>query len=162
MTEKLFTGTLSLNTTNQHNVNQSQATLLVTSGLQWYIEYTVSNSWRYPIRRRVIFARALECTFFVWSSLASLKHNLSHLMRLWHFWFSLLILQIRMRSHPVMLDVRLSVGPFVYFHLLRVRTAKALVRLRGCAGMPEPSLVACMISTIISWAGSFSHIKPKR
>ena len=34
------------------------------------------------------------------------------------------------------------------------RIAMALVRLLGCAGSPKPSLVACMISTIISWAGS--------
>ena len=40
---------------------------------------------------------------------------------------------------------------------LCVRTAKALVRLCGCAGSPEPSLVAYVISTIISWAGS-NHI----
>ena len=33
-------------------------------------------------------------------------------------------------------------------------TAKALARLRGYAGSPEPSLVAYVISTIISWAGS--------
>ena len=65
------------------------------------------------------------------------------------------ILQTRMRSHPVGLDVWFLVGPFVYFHDLYVRTANALVRLRGCTGSPEPSLVACMISTIISWAGSF-------
>ena len=37
-----------------------------------------------------------------------------------------------------------------------MRTAKALVRLRGCAGSPEPSLVAYVISTIISWAGSYA------
>ena len=36
-----------------------------------------------------------------------------------------------------------------------MRTAKALAGLRGCAGLPEPSLVAYAISTIISWAGSF-------
>ena len=47
------------------------------------------------------------------------------------------------------------VGPFVYFHTSCVRTAKALARLRGCAGSPEPSLVAYVISTIISRAGSF-------
>ena len=29
------------------------------------------------------------------------------------------------------------------------------MRLRGCAGLPEPSLVACVISTIISRPGSF-------
>ena len=67
-----------------------------------------------------------------------------------------LILQTRMRSHPVGLDVRFLVRPFVYFHTSCVQTAKALVRLRECAGSPEPSLVACVISTIISWAGSFN------
>ena len=64
-----------------------------------------------------------------------------------------LILQTRMHSHPVGLDVWFLVGPFVYFQTLCVRTAKALVSLRGCAGSPEPSLVAYVISTIISWAG---------
>ena len=58
-----------------------------------------------------------------------------------------LILQTRMRSHPVGLDVS--------FHTSCVRTAKALARLRGCAGSPELSLVAYVISTIISWVGSY-------
>ena len=65
-----------------------------------------------------------------------------------------LILQTRMRSHPVGLDVWCLVGFFVYFHTSCVRTAKSLARLRECAGSPEPSLVAYVISTIISWAGS--------
>ena len=65
-----------------------------------------------------------------------------------------LILQTHMRSHPVELDFWFLVGPFVYFHTACVRTAKALARLRGCAGSPEPSLVAYVVSTIISWAGS--------
>ena len=65
-----------------------------------------------------------------------------------------LILQTCMHSHPMGLDVWLLVGPLVYFHTSCVRTAKALVRLRGCTGSPEPSLVAYVISTIISWAGS--------
>ena len=38
-----------------------------------------------------------------------------------------LILQTRMRSHPVGLDVWFLVGPFVYFHILCVQTAKALM-----------------------------------
>ena len=66
-----------------------------------------------------------------------------------------LILQMHMRSHPVKQDVWFLVGPFVYFHTSCVRTAKALARMRRCAGLPEPSLVAYVISTIISWAGSF-------
>ena len=65
-----------------------------------------------------------------------------------------LILRTRMHSHPVGLDVWFLVAPFVYFHTSCVWTAKALARLRGCAGSPEPSLVAYVISTIISWAGS--------
>ena len=65
-----------------------------------------------------------------------------------------LILQSHMRSHPVGLDVWFLVGPFVYFHTSSVRIATALVRLCGCAGSHEPSLVAYVISTIISWTGS--------
>ena len=41
-----------------------------------------------------------------------------------------LILQTRMRNHPVALDVWCLVRPFVYFHTSCVRTAKALARLR--------------------------------
>ena len=59
-----------------------------------------------------------------------------------------LILQTLMRSHPVGLDVRFFVGSFVYFHSSCARTATALVRLRRCAGSPEPSLIAYVISTI--------------
>ena len=47
------------------------------------------------------------------------------------------------------------VGSFVYFHTSCVRTAMALAGLRGCAGSPEPSLVAYVISTKISCTGSF-------
>ena len=69
-----------------------------------------------------------------------------------------LILQTRMRSPPVGLDVWFLVEPCVYFHTSCVRTAKTLARLRGCAGSPESSLVAYVISTIISWAGSIIYI----
>ena len=67
------------------------------------------------------------------------------------------ILQTHMRSHPVAQYVWCFVRPFVYFHTLYVRTAMALARLRRCTGSPEPSLVAYVISTIISWAGSFAE-----
>ena len=65
-----------------------------------------------------------------------------------------LILQTHMRSHPAGLDFWFLVRPFTYFHTSCVRTAKALVRLRGCAGSPVPSLVAYVISIIISRDGS--------
>ena len=67
-----------------------------------------------------------------------------------------LILQTGMCSHPLGLDAWFLVGPFVYFHTSCVRTAKALARLPGYADSPEPSLVAYVRSTIISWAGSNS------
>ena len=64
-------------------------------------------------------------------------------------------LQTCMCSNPLGLHIWFLVRPFVYFHTFCVRIAKALVRLRGCAVSPEPSLFAYAISTIISWAGSF-------
>ena len=67
------------------------------------------------------------------------------------------ILQTHIRSHPVGLDVWCLVGPFLHFHTSYMRTAKALARLCGCAGSPELSPVACVIRTIISWAGSFDN-----
>ena len=42
------------------------------------------------------------------------------------------------------------VGPFVYFYSLCVQTAMALARLPRFEGSPDPSLVAYVISTIIS------------
>ena len=61
-----------------------------------------------------------------------------------------LILQMRMHSHPVEVDVWFLMGPFVDFHTSCVRTVKALARLRRCTGSPETSLIAYVISTIIS------------
>ena len=68
-----------------------------------------------------------------------------------------LIFETRLRSHPVGQDVWFLVRPFVYFQISCVRTAKVLARLRGYAGSPGPSLVAYVISTIISWAGSYDE-----
>ena len=81
-------------------------------------------------------------------------HQINHHEIMALFVLRKFILQTRMCRHPVRLDVWFLVGPFVYFHTLCVRTAKALARLRGWTGSPEPSLVAYAISTIISWAGS--------
>ena len=42
---------------------------VMTSDLRQYIaEYTVANFWRYPIRRRVTYASALELYFFKFSN----------------------------------------------------------------------------------------------
>ena len=69
-----------------------------------------------------------------------------------------LILQTRMRSHTVGLDVWFLVGSFIYFHISCVRTAMALAKLRRCAGSPEPLLIAYVVSTIISWACSYTGL----
>ena len=71
------------------------------------------------------------------------------------------IIQTRMHNHPVRLDVWYLIGPFSYFHTLCLQIAKALVRLSRCAGTPDPSLVAYVISAIISWAGSFIVLQNK-
>ena len=76
-------------------------------------------------------------------------------MRLWHFSSSVnSFFKRTCAAIQVGLDVWSLVRTFVYFHALCVWTASALARLRECAGLPEPSLVACVTSTIISWAGS--------
>ena len=70
-------------------------------------------------------------------------------------------LQTCMRSNPLGLHVWFSVRPFIYFHTLCLQTAKALVRLGGCAVSAKSSLFAYAISTIISWAGSFEQCHGK-
>ena len=70
--------------------------------------------------------------------------KMSQLMRLWHF--SAFVNLVFKRA-----CVAIQWG---YFHTSCVPTAKALARLRKCAGLPEPWLIAYVISTIISWAGT--------
>ena len=53
------------------------------------------------------------------------------------------ILQTHMRRHPEGLYVWFFIRLFIYFDTSCVRTAKALARLFGCEGSPEPSLIAC-------------------
>ena len=50
--------------------------------------------------------------------------------------------QLRMPSHSEGLGNWLSVWRFLLTHCLYKRAAKVLARLRGCAGSPEPSLLA--------------------
>ena len=60
-----------------------------------------------------------------------------------------LVLQTSMRSHPVGLDV------WIFGQTLRLLPYFMCANSEGgCADSPEPSLVAYVISTIISWAGS--------
>ena len=83
-------------------------------------------------------------TYSVSSTLNEPAHEIMALSFLHKF-----ILQTRMCSHP---GARCLIfgRAFIYFHTSCVLTAKALARLRGCAGSPEPSLVAYVISTILS------------
>ena len=71
-------------------------------------------------------------------------------MRFWLFFvLCKLVLQTRTRNHTFGLDV----GLFVYFHTVCEGSGETA----GCTGSPEPSLDAHVISTIISWAGSFQE-----
>ena len=68
------------------------------------------------------------------------------ILHIWAFFLRKRILQTRMPSSGTRC-------------LIFGWSAKALVRLRGCAGSPEPSLITYVISTIFSWAGSFIDFK---
>ena len=54
-----------------------------------------------------------------------------------------------------MSDFWLDFSSTSILHVCEQRRLWAVARLQWCAGLPEPSLVACVISSIISWAGSF-------
>ena len=63
--------------------------------------------------------------------------------------------QLRMPSFSEGPGIRLSVWRFLLIHCLYERAAKILARLRGCAGSPEPSLLAYAISTKFAWRGTY-------
>ena len=67
--------------------------------------------------------------------------------------------QLRMPSHSEGPGIWLSVWRFPLIHCLYVQAAKVLSRLRGCAGSPEPSLLAQAISTKITWRGPYIDFK---
>ena len=63
-----------------------------------------------------------------------------------------------MPSHSEGPGIWLSVWRFFLTHCLYERAAKVLARLRGCAGSPEPSLLAYVISTKFAWRGPYGKI----
>ena len=50
----------------------------------------------------------------------------------------------------------LSVWRFLLTHCFYERAVKVLARLRGCAGSPEPLLLAYAISTKFAWRGPYN------
>ena len=130
------------------------------SWADWFESYLVENPWRHIFawcgsdkHEQTVLTwvrqsdQGLHCLPFI---IIEPAHEILVL-----FLLHKLLLQMHMRSHPEGLDVWILVWPFTYFHTSCVRTAKALVRLGSCTGSPEPSLVAYVISTIISWAGLY-------
>ena len=69
--------------------------------------------------------------------------------------------QLCMPSHSEGPGIWLSVWRFLLIHCLYERAAKVLARLRGCAGSPEPSLLAYAISTKFAWRGPVNVIRVK-
>ena len=63
-----------------------------------------------------------------------------------------------MPSHSEEPGIWLSVWRFLLTHCLYERAAKVLARPRGCAGSPEPSLLAYAISTKFAWRGPITAI----
>ena len=61
--------------------------------------------------------------------------------------------QLRMPSHSEEPGIWLSVWRFLLIHCLYAQATKVLARQRGCAGSPEPSLLAWAISTKFAWCG---------
>ena len=80
-------------------------------------------------------------------------------MRLWYFSSSVNHFSNTHAQPTRVTRYLIFVRPFVHFHTSCVRKVKALARLRGCAGSPEPSLVANVIRSwliyyfIINWIG---------
>ena len=66
-----------------------------------------------------------------------------------------------MPSHSEGPGIWLSVCRFLLTHCLYERAAEVLARLRGCAGSPEPSLLAQTISTKFAWRGPYNLNKFK-
>ena len=106
----------------------------------WVLSYPLSAQWRlssdwadarliWVFTGRTVTLLVLSCRGSYDSCiLLSFEHEIMAL-----FVLCKLILQTRMRSYPVGLDVWVLVGPFIYFHTSCVRTAKALARLRRLA-----------------------------
>ena len=63
---------------------------------------------------------------------------------------------LRMPSHSDEPGIWLSVWRFLLTHCLYERAAEVLARLRGCAGSPEPSLLAYAISTKFALRGPYN------
>ena len=60
-----------------------------------------------------------------------------------------------MLNHSEWPGIWLSVWRLLLTHCLYERAAEVLARPRGCAGSPEPSLLAYAISTKFAWRGPF-------
>ena len=124
------------------------------------IEAIESNSDRKIALKIQLFQRnnfLIVLTYCDWRFIIQgLKdYDLSHVMRLWYFSSSVkLILQTHMRSQS-------SSGArcLIFGQTLRLLPYFMCANSEGSgetAQQPEPSLVAYVISTIISWAGSFT------
>ena len=99
------------------------------------------------------FSGCLQTWLCFWKEKRKIP-QMSHLTRLWHFSSSVnsfLKCACAAIQWGKMSDFLLDPSSTSILH---VRPAKALARLHKCAGLPEPSLVAFVISTIISWAGT--------
>ena len=95
-----------------------------------------------------------------WYRTAIQSNQLSQLMRLWLVILCRLIIQTRMCSHPVGLDVRFFGRTHHLLTYFMCANSEGSGKTAQMHRLARASLVACVISTIISWAGSIFLSSP--
>ena len=135
---------------------KSLPVLVYNNALNWNWARQLSLLWEH-VKPEAI-CKASQYSDFIWSTVRFPFVNPTERSK-WAMvlFIRKLILQMRVHSHPVGLDVWFLVSPFVYFHTSCVWTAKGLASLRRCAGSPEPLLVAYVISTILNLMSWLIH-----
>ena len=106
----------------------------------------IEASWNTDPVTCIHISRQLNISYIIW---APSNEFVSSSIQSWQ---SLM----RVPSHSEGPGIWLSVWRFLLTHCLYERAAKALARLRGCAGSPEPSLLAQAISYKFAWCSPYN------
>ena len=133
-------------------LNQTSSQWIFACTWEWLVGVFSAKSW---LVLTCIFQGVHDFSCFKEPTCTSpvlLRWHLSHLTRLWYSVLRKRIAHAQPSSEARCLNFSWTLR---LFHTSCVQTAKALARLWICAGSPGHSLVAYMISTIISGAGSF-------
>ena len=122
--------------------------LAVARGREWCCSF-LYLSWTDSIKPSLLFSSFVGSLYFQRITSMILDY-LSHLIRLWHF-SSNTHAQLSSGAKCVIFSRALRLLPY----FMCANSEGSGETARGCAGSPEPSLVAYVIRIIITWAGSF-------